>query len=118
MDINLWQTLMLLVFSHFLFDFPLQNDYVAVHKNPFLNGINPIWVWPMTAHCVLHAVPVYMITGSFILTMLMFVSHYMIDFMKCWNKISYHTDQIAHLLVVVFIAFVSAGYLDGTPKAF
>lgn len=118
MDLSLIHTLMLLLFCHFLFDFPLQGDYTALFKNPWHNGNNPIWVWPMTSHCVLHSVPVYLITGDFYLMAFMFLSHFMIDFIKCWNKISYHVDQLLHLLVIVFIALESSGMFNGHLKAF
>lgn len=110
-------TLIMLLFSHFLFDFPLQNDYTAIHKNPWHrklswvdgtrqwnNMSNPIWIWPMLSHCTLHSVPVFLLTNSYYLMAFMFVSHFVIDVLKCKEVFTYHQDQVLHLFVILCIA--------------
>lgn len=111
--------LMWLVIGHFLCDFPLQNDYLAVNKNPvlvektessFISKANPLWLWCMTAHSFIHALPVMWLTGKIELAILMIVTHFTIDYVKCIGRISFNEDQVLHLLVVFLIATIAVGF--------
>lgn len=106
--------LTLLVFTHFLCDFSLQNDYVAKAKDsnsPL--GSNGIWVIVLSAHSAIHALPVFL-TGiylfgldrpaGFTMGLFMFLTHFFIDRIKTCGKISYYQDQVLHIVVVFIIA--------------
>jgi len=84
-------------FGHYLADFGLQNAYIAQAKNPTLEKGSGIWVHVMSAHCAIHAGLVALISSSWILGLLEFVTHFVIDSLTCKGKLSYTEDQIAHL---------------------
>lgn len=99
--------LFFLIIGHFLCDFPWQNDYLAINKFPIVRGhINPVWKWCMTAHCAIHMLPVMLVTQNIYYGLIMFVSHFIIDYAKCRDRITYDTDQILHLAVVFWIAVI------------
>ncbi len=52
----------------------------------------------MSAHCLIHAGFVWLITGSALLGLIEFVVHFIIDVIKCENRTSFQTDQWLHLL--------------------
>lgn len=94
-----------LFFFHFLFDYPLQGDYMARAKNP-VDPVNHVpWTHVMSAHAFLHAGGVYMVLGIWWLAVLEFAAHFVIDYMKCRGELTYSQDQYAHLLCkVVWVA--------------
>lgn len=91
------QLLALLVFAHYLMDYPLQGDFLARAKN----RMNPVphvpWRHAMAAHAFLHAGAVYFILGLWWIAVLEFVAHFIIDDLKCRGEITYHRDQVLHL---------------------
>lgn len=100
-----------LIAMHFLCDFALQNDYLAINKNPILEGKpNPVWGWCMTAHCFIHAIPVMWLTGRLELALFILVTHFAIDYFKCLGKFSYSTDQKLHIAVLVWTAVFAVVY--------
>lgn len=95
--------------AHFLCDFALQNDFVANFKARYVGERkNDMWVWVLSAHCAIHALPVFLLTKSIGLSVLMFVTHFIIDLMKCEKKISFNADQSLHLCVVGLITAIYA----------
>lgn len=84
----------LLVAAHFIFDFPLQGDYLAKAKHPE----NKNWLIHMTAHCYLHAIAVAIITNSTFLGLAEFILHFKTDYDKCMNKLTFNEDQLFHLI--------------------
>jgi len=110
-------TIILLLTWHALADFPLQGDYLARMKDPFdrlTNDVlwdgparNPLWPWHMGAHCMIHAGGVYVITASWQCAAFEFVCHWLIDWTKCHNRISFHVDQMLHIACkVVIVAYM------------
>ena len=91
------EMLALLVFAHFIADYPLQGDFLAKGKNRLLPipGI-PFW-HPLTAHAAIHGGFVGIITGSLWLGIAETVVHWITDDAKCRGKISYNTDQAIHI---------------------
>lgn len=91
-----------LIFAHFLFDYPLQGDFLAKGKNP----VNPLpnipWYHCMIAHAFIHAAAVYLITKSLLCGIIEFGVHFMIDVEKCKGTISYTEDQFLHIHFKVF----------------
>lgn len=100
----------LLMFGHFLADFPLQQEYLATAKDPTKNPIE-IWTVALLAHCTIHAGIVFVLTGSMKLAMFMLGTHILIDVSKCvgfFGKTprAFLVDQLFHTAVVAIIAAV------------
>lgn len=111
----------LLFFGHALADYPLQNKYMAMGKNPWREieheDVTKIpyarkWYHRMAAHCIIHAGFVYVFTGYLPLALLEFVLHGTIDLLKCSRKISSDTDQLLHILCKIFYVCAIA-YIGG-----
>jgi len=99
------------VAMHFVLDFPLQGDTVAVQKSPLCNNpLSKLVPWPywLTAHALSHGAGVLLLTGYTSLALAETVVHWVTDYFKCLNKISIHTDQGIHLFckVAYFVAIV------------
>lgn len=98
---------LLLVVFHFLLDFAIQGDFVAKFKARYIMGeYNPMWPWVLTAHCMAHTLSVLLITGSLLLSAIMFITHFLIDLSKCEMHISFKMDQILHLFVIFLISAI------------
>lgn len=87
----------LLVFAHFLADYPLQGDFLGKGKN----RVTPIpgipFYHPLTAHAVIHGGFVGLITGTVWLGIAEAVIHWITDDAKCRGWIGYNTDQAIHI---------------------
>lgn len=106
---------LMLVGAHYICDFVLQTDNIALGKNrniePVKLGVN--WYYWMSAHAATHAFAVGWITGSFWLGFFEFVLHWLIDAGKCEKFYNFHMDQLFHAvckLVIVGCAAVFLGY--------
>lgn len=99
-----------LLIGHALADYPLQGDFLARGKNrhlpPIISGEKYAWVYCMTAHSLIHAGAVWVITGSGILAFVELVAHWIIDFAKCEDAISFGMDQWLHIAVKATYAMV------------
>lgn len=105
-----------LVIGHAFADFPLQGDFLSKGKNR--NSLPPqladgkgspkdLWVYLMTAHCLIHAGFVLIITGMVVLALVEFVLHFLIDCMKCEGRTSFAMDQWLHILCkAAFVAVI------------
>lgn len=108
-----------LLIGHAFADFPLQGDFLSRGKNrhnpppPLADGKKSpenLWVYLMSAHCLIHAGFVWVITGSAILGLAEFVLHWIIDVMKCEGSTSFATDQWLHIATkAIFVAVIWAG---------
>src|ERR1035437_4259671 len=96
-----------LVIGHSLADYPLQGEFISVAKNRhadakyLFGGNNPppgLWAQILSAHALIHAGAVWMITGSVALAAIEALLHWFIDFAKCEKWTSFTTDQILHVL--------------------
>lgn len=91
------EILLLLIFAHFLCDYPLQGDFLSRAKN----SKNPVegvpWYQAMMAHCGIHAGAVLFITGSPFIALLEFVLHFLMDDAKCRGEVTYNQDQAFHI---------------------
>ena len=104
--INKANILFLLIISHFVCDFNLQTDRMAVEKvqgkDTTLN-----WRWWLGGHCATHALAVTLITSSTILGFLEFIMHWIIDYLKGKNYYSLLIDQLLHLgCKLIYIAYL------------
>ena len=103
------EILFVLLLVHYLCDFALQNDFVAKFKAMKIDGeYNPIWYHCLTAHCAIHSLGVYLVANSIWLSIVMFVTHFVIDQTKCLGKLTFNQDQGLHFIVLVIIATLYA----------
>ena len=98
-DAFLW-----LLVGHFVADYPLQGSFIGQFKNRHAvrayagQGISPVpWWHLMIAHAAIHAGAVALVTGSWWLGGAEFVTHLVIDAVKCEGWTSINTDQALHV---------------------
>lgn len=101
-----------LVFFHFLADFPLQGDFLARAKN----SQNPIpdipWWIALSGHSFIHAGFVFAATGSWVCLVGEFVVHWITDDEKSKGEITFATDQAIHIgAKIVWVGFALLGVL-------
>jgi len=102
----MFELLFLLLIGHVLADYPLQGDFLAKGKNHKAPVPTIPWWQCLTAHSLIHGGFVYLISGYFILGILEVVAHWIIDFLKCNNSISFNTDQALHITCKVIWVLV------------
>lgn len=85
------------VLGHVLADFPLQGEYLARQKNRALADSTESWIVALSAHSIIHAGAVWLISGSLVFAGIELLLHATIDTAKCQNRIGYATDQLLHL---------------------
>jgi len=89
---------LLMLVGHVLADFPLQGEWLSKAKNHKLDLVGEkIWPISLASHSLIHAAIIFLITGSWLLVCLEFISHSIIDYVKCDGKIGYNLDQILHV---------------------
>lgn len=86
-----------LAVAHALADFPLQGDYLARQKTRVTASSSEEWIVALSAHSLIHAGAVWLVTGSMILGAVELVLHALIDLAKGERKFGLVTDQILHL---------------------
>ena len=104
-----------LLIGHAFADFPLQGEFLAVHKDRHYRDAKMppgIWVHCLLAHCLVHAGFVWAITGRSTLALAEFLIHAVLDFVKCENLTGFHTDQFLHVATkVLFVGLIWAGWV-------
>lgn len=109
---NALHMLVLLVAGHYLADYPLQGEFLATQKNPWLDASKRLapWYQALGAHAAIHAGVVLLITGSVTLAGMELIAHTAIDAGKCAGKFSFNTDQAIHFSCkVAWVALLSLG---------
>lgn len=103
----------LLIFGHYLADFPLQGSYLAEAKNRFRPQPHTPWHQAMAAHVAIHAGMVLMVTGSLALALAELICHAVIDDRKCAGRLSYVADQALHIACkLLWVAILALGWLS------
>ncbi len=82
---------------HALADFPLQGDYIAKQKTRRHADSNSVWIIALTAHCIIHAGAVWLVSGSLVLGGVELVLHALIDIGKGEDKFGLVADQLMHV---------------------
>lgn len=95
-----------LVFVHFLFDYPLQGDFLSKAKNRTAPIPNVPWYHAMFAHTFMHGAAVWFVTGMWTLGVFEMIVHWLTDDLKCRNKITFETDQLIHISCKALYAYV------------
>ncbi len=96
----------ILVFAHFLADYPLQGDFLANAKNHVTPIPHVSWKHALFAHSFIHAGFVYLITGNPLLFAGELVSHAIIDYRKTSGELTFEEDQYLHILCKALWALV------------
>lgn len=100
--------------SHALADFPLQGDYLARTKQRRQASSVSEWLIALTAHSLIHAGGVWLISGSVVIAAAELVLHWLIDLGKGEGLYGYVADQGLHLACkVVFVVVLAQGLLPG-----
>jgi hypothetical protein len=98
--------------SHALADFPLQGDYLARTKQRRQAANVPEWLIALTAHSLIHAGGVWLISGSVLLATVELVLHWLIDLGKGEGYYGYVADQALHLgCKVAYVILLATGTL-------
>lgn len=97
-----WLVLSLLVLAHFLGDFVFQTEYIAKNKDP-ANTSFGLASYMLFVHSFIHAGLILLLTASLKLSIIMLVTHFIIDILKVCKVINYFFDQALHFLVILVI---------------
>jgi hypothetical protein len=88
--------LIALLAGHALADYPLQGDFLAKAKNRLAPIPGIPWWQALSAHALIHAGFVALLTGIWWLGVAEFVIHWLTDDAKCRGRISFNVDQAIH----------------------
>jgi len=89
------ELLALLLFAHFLFDYPLQGDWLARAKNRFDPIQHVPWYQAMAAHTGMHGMAVWLITGIPLLGL-------------ARGELTFNQDQAIHIICKVVWAVIAS----------
>ena len=108
MEEKMIELIFLLIASHFIADYPLQSEAIALGKNRNIEyaKFGVPWYYWLTAHSFVHAMGVYLVTQNVYLGLVELFCHFSIDFLKCEGKINLHVDQILHILCKILIVSI------------
>lgn len=101
---------LLMLCGHALADYPLQGDFLANGKHPWLGLPGVPWFWCMSAHCLIHGLAVYLVTGNVSLLLAEAVVHFAIDVAKCRGLFGFNTDQCLHVTCKVVWTLILWGF--------
>ena len=96
MVITFSDALILLVLAHFVCDFTLQTDRMALEKVPGRDNTLD-WRWWLLSHSATHGFAVALITGIPLLGLAELVFHAIIDWSKSRFRFSLACDQALHV---------------------
>lgn len=85
------------VIAHAVADYPLQGDYLARMKCRDQSATPHEWLIPLTAHSLIQAGGVWIVSGSALLGAVELCLHWLIDLGKGEGKFGYVTDQVSHI---------------------
>ena len=117
-----------LLIVHAVCDYPLQGEFLAKAKNrrADLSGLFgkrpvPCDLWPhaLSAHSLIHAGGVWLVTGSVALAGIEFLVHCVIDFVKCEGAIGFTADQALHWackVVYAVLLYFGPAWVIWTPS--
>lgn len=103
-------TFFYLIASHFVCDYPLQSDFMAVGKDEQNSPHHGVpWYWILFAHSITHGTGVALVTGNVWLGIAETYFHFNIDGAKCDGLITVNQDQWLHIACKVLWFFVWMG---------
>lgn len=101
------EILFAMLIGHALADYPLQGAFLARAKDRHSDSgalfgdqraPKGLWIHALTAHSLVHAGVVWLITSSVLLALLELALHWFIDFAKCEGWTGFHIDQMLHVV--------------------
>jgi hypothetical protein len=99
--------------AHALADFPLQGEYLARMKQRKQAGNLAEWIISLTAHSLVQAGGVWIVSGNPLLGFAELCLHWLIDLGKGEEKFGYATDQIFHLACkLAYVGVMVSGCLN------
>ena len=98
--------LFLLICAHFLADYPLQGDFLALGKSRTGPGYVPWWHCLM-AHAFIQGGFVALLTGIWWLGAAEVVIHAATDHLKCEKRIGINADQAIHIACKFVWTFIA-----------
>jgi hypothetical protein len=111
-----------LLIGHAIADYPMQGTFLATAKDRHgdssalfgKQGPPPgMWIHALTAHSLIHAGFVWVITGSALLAAVESILHWAIDFVKCEGLTRFTTDQLLHVACkAVYAIILGFGWLS------
>ena len=101
------ELLALLLFAHFLFDYPLQGEWMARAKNRYDPIPHVPWYQPMMAHTGMHGLAVWFITGIPLLGLAEMAIHWITDDLKLRGELTFNQDQAIHIICKVVWAVIT-----------
>lgn len=111
-------TFFLLLCGHAIADFALQNEWVSTNKNRHVRlryspderaKMQVVWPYLMSAHALHHGLLVFLVTQKLSLAFAETVIHWISDYAKCENWITFHQDQAVHIfskLIWTILVFI------------
>lgn len=102
---------LMLSMGHFVGDFGLQSDRMAVEKCAGRDHTLP-WPWWLVAHAGIHGFLVAVITGLPQLGLAEWLVHALIDHLKCRGWFRLGPDQALHLLCKLGWTGLACSWLD------
>lgn len=108
----MFNLVLMLAMGHFVADFALQGDRMAVEKCPG-QGVVLGWGWWLCAHAAIHGFFVAWITGVPLLGLAEWLVHSLIDLGKCRRRYGMGIDQCLHLVCKVVWALVAVTWCPG-----
>ena len=102
-------TLFGLLIAHAVTDYALQSDNMAQWKHPdaFIPPAAGHWSWWMTAHALVNALGVALVTGRIELAYAEAGLHWLLDYGKCRGWLTANMDQTGHLLSKIVWAWIT-----------
>ncbi len=105
-----------LIVGHFIADFVLQTETIALNKRRVAGPHDrskvvaavPWYFW-MTAHAMTHGLAVFFVTYSSILAVVETVLHFFIDWGKCAGYYGLKVDQALHIACKIIWAVIITG---------
>lgn len=95
--------------AHALAYFPLQGDFLAKQKARVTSSGTSEWLIALTAHCLIQAGGVWLVSGSAVFAAVELLLHALIDIGKGERKFGIVTDQALHLLCKLAYALILTG---------
>lgn len=91
-----------LIIGHALADYPLQGNFLALHKNRHYRDASRelppcLWVHCLLAHSLIHAGFVWVLTGRVFFAVAELLAHAFLDFIKCEKHTNFNLDQLLHM---------------------
>lgn len=100
-----YSLLFALLIAHAVADYPLQGEYLAKAKIPSKQNGYADWVIPLTAHSLIHAGAVWLLTQCIWLGIIELILHWVIDLIKGINRITLMQDQLLHVCCKILYVF-------------